>query len=48
MRDFIIFAVICLLSAFVADRGWLEGKYTGDLRREWLLDFSSINRRYGA
>jgi hypothetical protein len=46
MRDFVIIAVLCLLAAFVTDRLWLGGKYSGHVTREWLLDFSSINRRY--
>jgi hypothetical protein len=46
MQDFITIALVCLLSAFIADRLLLDGKYTGGVTRVWLLDFSSINRRY--
>jgi hypothetical protein len=43
MRDFIIIvAAACLLSAFVVDRLWLGGKYSGTVTPQWLLDFSSM------
>jgi len=42
MRNFIAIAVVCLLSAFVVDRLWLGGKYSGNLKPEWVLDFSSM------
>ena len=42
MRDFIIVAMLCLLGAFVTDRLWLGGKYSGNVTPEWLLDFSSM------
>jgi hypothetical protein len=44
MRDFIIIAVVCLLGAFVTDRLWLGGKYSGNVTPQWLLDFSSMKR----
>ena len=42
MRDFISVAMLCLLGAFVTDRLWLGGKYSGNVTPEWLLDFSSM------
>jgi len=44
MRNFIIIATVCLLGAFVTDRLWLDGKYSGHVTPEWLLDFSSMKR----
>jgi len=45
MRDVIIVAALCLLGAFVTDRLLLDGKYSGHITPEWLLDFSSMKHR---
>ena len=45
MRDVIIVAALCLLGAFVTDRLWLGGKYSGNFTPEWVLDFSSMKHR---
>ena len=45
MRDFIIVAVLCILTAFVVDRVWLGGKYFGNVKPEWVLDFSAMKYR---
>jgi hypothetical protein len=45
MRDFIIIATLCLLGAFVTDRLWLGGRYSGHVTPEWLMDFSAMKNR---
>jgi hypothetical protein len=44
MRDFIIIATLCLLGAFVTDRLWLGGRYSGTITPEWLLDFRAMKQ----